>query len=270
MAYIKFCVIAVEVSLKDNSIYVTFNKEVDSDTLSYQNIILACNNTVTAPLTSYNIILGDDLKTLKLQFVDTPVVNQPYVLVLQDKISDLEGNGLDKSLFRNVMFKSSVTSDIILNTPANFEVISVPKFSWTEKGNDLVNSYRLQVSTDTGFNNLEIDSVIKDQLDITFGVPLKEGQYYYRIRAELDDMFGVWSDIRTFLVQQSAQTAISTESSNEQEDLVIEDFVGDIKDDRLTVQETPSNGQTPTVFSFLFSEDIDPSDIVISVTRSDF
>ena len=144
MAYIKFCIIAVETSLKEQSIYITFNKELDSDTLNYQNIILAINGTVSAPLASYNIILGDDLKTLKLQFTDSPTVNQPYILVLQDKISDLEGNTLDKSLFRNIIFKSSVTSDITLNSPANFEIITSQNFSWTENGDNLVNSYRVE------------------------------------------------------------------------------------------------------------------------------
>ena len=272
MAYIKFCVIAVEVSLKDQSIYVTFNKEIDIDSLTYQNIILAYNNSVTSPLAAYNIILNKDLKTLRLQFVDAPIVNQPYILVLQDKISDLEGNTLDKSLFRNVMFKSSVTSDIILNSPANFEVISLQKFSWTEKGDDLVNSYRLQVSTDTGFHNLEVDIIIKDQTDIELNVPLVVGQYFYRVRAEQDDMFGVWSETRTFLVQKSNEYEedISDSNVDSDNDIPVEDLVGDIKDEKFTVEETPINGQTPSSFCFLFSDDIDDSDIKVSVIRSDF
>ena len=273
MAYIKFCIIAVETSLKDQSIYITFNKEVDSDSLNYQNIVLACNNLVTSPLAAYDIILGKDLKTLRLKFVDSPIVNQPYILVLQDKILDLEGNSLDKSLFRNVVFKSSITSDITINSPANFEIITSQTFSWTETGDNLVNSYRLQVSTDTGFHNLEVDTLIKDQTSVTLGAPLKAGQYFYRVRAEQDEMFGVWSNIYTFLVQEATEyeeKPISDDSVKENEDVAIEDLVGDIIDDKLTLTEQPANGVTPSSFSFLFSDNIDPSGIKISVIRSDF
>lgn len=274
MAYIKFCVIAVETVLKDQSVYVTFNKEVDADSLNYQNIILALNSSTASPLASYDITLGDDLKTLKLHFTDAPIVNQPYILVLQDKISDLEGKTLDKSLFRNVVFKSSITTDITLNSPANFEVISAQTFSWQENGDNPVNSFRLQISTDTGFLNNALDTIIKGQTSVTLSVPLKSGQYYYRIRAEQDDEFGVWSEIRTFLVQESdeyKEETVSEDSSVTTEDEVtIEDLVGDIRSNVITVEEMPLSGVTPTSFSFLFSEDIDPADIKISVVRSDF
>lgn len=270
MAYIKFCVIAVEASLKDQSIYVTFNKEIDSDSLNYQNIILASNNLVTSPLAAYNIVLGKDLKTLRLQFVDSPIVNQPYILVLQDKIRDLEGSNLDKSLFRNVIFESSITSDIKINSPANFEVVTSQTFSWTEIGDNLVNSYRLQVSTDTGFHNLEVNTLIKDQMSVTLGAPLKSGQYFYRVRAEQDDMFGLWSETYTFLIQELSDESTEEFETTEDGDITVEDFVGDILDDKITVIEKPVNGTTSSSFSFLFSDDIDPSDIKISVIRSDF
>lgn len=274
MAYIKFCVIAVETSLKDQSIFVTFNKEVNSDTLNYQNIIVALNGQVTSPLASYNIILGKDLKTLQLQFVNGIIVNQPYIVVLQDKISDLGGSTLDKSLFRNVIFQSAVTSTIRLDKPANFEVVQEQKFSWTELGSNPVNSFRVQVSTDTGFHNLETDIIVKDQTSVTIGIVPKTGQYFYRVRAEQDDeSYGVWSDIRSFLLQPSTDSASSTADITQNdniEEVVIEDLVHDIRDDSLKVEQMPVNGTTPTSFSFLFSDDIDATDIVISVIRSDF
>lgn len=275
MAYIKFCVIAVETSLKSQSVYITFNKEIDEDSLTLQNIILAFNGQGTAPLANFDIILGKDLKTLQLKFIDAPVVNQPYVLILQDKIKDLEGNNLDKSLLRTILFKSSVTSDIILNSPANFEIITEQRFSWSEKGDSLVHSYRLQVSSDTGFHNLLIDSAIKDQTEVIFGASLEPGQYYYRVRAEQEEMFGVWSETRTFLVQQGneyEEQEISNESSttSQGDDIIIEDLVHDIKDERITIEEIPKNGITPSSFSFLFSEPINPDSIKISIIRSDF
>lgn len=274
MAYIKFCVIAVETSLKDQSIFVTFNKEINSDTLNYQNIIVALNGQVTSPLASYDIILGTDLKTLQLKFVNGVIVNQPYIVVLQDKISDLGGSTLDKSLFRNVIFNSSVTSTIRLDSPANFEVVQEQKFAWTELGDNPINSFRIQVSTDTGFHNLETDIVVKDQTSVTVGTQLNTGQYFFRVRAEQDyESYGVWSDIRSFLLQSdgsfdSAATDITQD--NDTEEVIVEDFVHDIKDDSLKIENMPINGVTPNSFSFLFSDDIDATDITVSIIRSDF
>ena len=275
MAYIKFCIIAVETSLKDQSIYVTFNKEIDTDTISLQNVILAVNDTIAAPVANFQIIVGDDLKTVKLLLTDTPIVNTPYVLVIRDTVKDLEGNNLDKSLFRNVTFASNVTSDIDVKSPANFEIITEQTFVWEEKGDSLVNSYRLQVSSDTGFHNVQVDTLITDKRSVTLGAMLKAGQYYFRIRAEQDEEFGLWSQTRTFLVQQAdeyeEETVSDDQQDEENEETVIEDLVRDIKDDRIIIEEKPANGVTPeTSFMFLLSEDINNEGITVSVIRSDF
>lgn len=275
MAYIKFCIVAVETSLKDQSIYVTFNKEIDTDTVSLQNIVLAVNDTVTAPVTNFKIIVGEDLKTVKLLLADTPAVNTPYVLVIRDTVQDLEGNNLDKSLFRNVMFNSNVTSDVIINSPANFEIITDQTFSWEETGDNLVYSYRLQISSDTGFHNIQADALIKDKQSVTLGAKLKPGQYFFRMRAEQGEEFGLWSQTRTFLVQQSNEYEEESVSEDQQDtedtETVIEDLVRDIKDDRIIVEEGPVSGVTPTTsFTFLLSEDIKSEGITVSVIRSDF
>ena len=275
MAYIKFCIVAVETSLKDQSIYVTFNKEIDTDTISLQNVVLAVNNTVTAPVTNFKIIVGEDLKTVKLLLTESPTVNIPYVLVIRDTVQDLEGNNLDKSLFRNVMFNSNVTSEVTVNSPANFEIITDQTFSWKETGDNLVYSYRLQISSDTGFHNIQVDTLIKDKQSITLGAKLEPGQYFFRIRVEQGEEFGLWSQIRTFLVQQSNEYEEESVSEDQQDtedtETVIEDLVRDIKDDRIIVEEGPVNGVTPTTsFTFLLSEDIKSEGITVSVIRSDF
>lgn len=275
MAYIKFCIVAVEASLKDQSIYVTFNKEIDTDTISLQNVILAVNDTVTAPVAHFQIIVGNDLKTVKLLLTDTPVVNTPYILVIRDTVQDLEGNNLDKSLFRNVMFHSNVTSDVTIKSPANFEIVTEQKIVWEETGKNLVGSYRLQIGSDTGFHNTQVDTLITDQQSITLGATLKAGQYYLRMRVEQGEEFGLWSQIKTFLVQQDKEYEEENVGEDQQatddEETVIEDLVCDIKDDRIVVEESPANGVTPErSFMFLLSEDINSENITVSVIRSDF
>lgn len=277
MAYIKFCVVAVESDLKEQSIYIHFNKEIDTDTISPQVITVALQDYNIATMAHYDISISPDLKTVAVKFLTTPIVNSNYVVLIQNTVLDLEGNKLDQSLFRNVMFKSTVTSSIELVRPVNFEIISDKTFSWTEVGSDLVNSFRIQVSTDTAFNNLLIDNAVKGSSSITFGKELNPGQYYYRVRAEQDSEIGTWSETRTFLIQQSdeyEEEVINTENDVIAEDIngdpVIENLVEEERTDLLHMVTVPKSGITPTSFSFLFDDNIDISNLSVSVVRSDF
>jgi hypothetical protein len=275
MAYIKFCVVAVETDLKESSIYIHFNKQVDTDTVNASNITVALRDNTVSTLSYFDLVVSDDLKTITIKFKDTPVVNSDYVIVIQNTLVDLEGNQLDKSLFRSVVFKSTVTSDISLVSPANFEILNTKKFVWTEEGDSPVNSYRIQISDDTGFHNLLIDSIVVGQNDVTFGKELRNGQYYYRIRAELGDDYGTWSEIRTFLIQSDSEyeeEPIAEDSTVETEigEPTFENLVTEERIDLIGLIEGPKSGVTPSSFSFLFDEDIDISNIKVSIVRSDF
>lgn len=275
MAYIKFCVVAVETDLKESSIYIHFNKQVDTDTVNASNITVALRDNTVSTLSYFDLVVSDDLKTITIKFKDTPVVNSDYVIVIQNTLVDLEGNQLDKSLFRSVVFKSTVTSDISLVSPANFEILNTKKFVWTEEGDSPVNSYRIQISDDTGFHNLLIDSIVVGQNDVTFGKELRNGQYYYRIRAELGDDYGTWSEIRTFLIQSDSEyeeEPIAEDSTVETEigEPTFENLVTEERVDLIRLIEGPKSGVTPSSFSFLFDEDIDISNIKVSIVRSDF
>lgn len=275
MAYIKFCVVAVETDLKESSIYIHFNKQVDTDTVNASNITVALRDNTVSTLSYFDLVVSDDLKTITIKFKDTPVINSDYVIVIQNTLVDLEGNQLDKSLFRSVVFKSTVTSDISLVSPANFEILNTKKFVWTEEGNSPVNSYRIQISDDTGFHNLLIDSIVVGQNDVTFGKELRNGQYYYRIRAELGDDYGTWSEIRTFLIQSDSEyeeEPIAEDSTVETEigEPTFENLVTEERVDLIGLIEGPKSGVTPSSFSFLFDEDIDISNIKVSIVRSDF
>lgn len=275
MAYIKFCVVAVETDLKESSIYIHFNKQVDTDTVNASNITVALRDNTVSTLSYFDLVVSDDLKTITIKFKDTPVINSDYVIVIQNTLVDLEGNQLDKSLFRSVVFKSTVTSDISLVSPANFEILNTKKFVWTEEGDSPVNSYRIQISDDTGFHNLLIDSIVVGQNDVTFGKELRNGQYYYRIRAELGDDYGTWSEIRTFLIQSDSEyeeEPIAEDSTVETEigEPTFENLVMEERVDLIRLIEGPKSGVTPSSFSFLFDEDIDISNIKVSIVRSDF
>jgi len=275
MAYIKFCVVAVETDLKESSIYIHFNKQVDTDTVNASNITVALRDNTVSTLSYFDLVVSDDLKTITIKFKDTPAVNSDYVIVIQNTLVDLEGNQLDKSLFRSVVFKSTVTSDISLVSPANFEILNTKKFVWTEEGDSPVNSYRIQISDDTGFHNLLIDSIVVGQNDVTFGKELRNGQYYYRIRAELGDDYGTWSEIRTFLIQSDSEyeeEPIAEDSTVETEigEPTFENLVTEERVDLIRLIEGPKSGVTPSSFSFLFDEDIDISNIKVSIVRSDF
>ena len=298
MAYIKFSITAIETDLKDQSIYISFNKEYDSDTISHESILIArkSNGVNSSLLHDYDIIFSDDLKTVQLKFKSALEVNQEYVMIIQNTILDLEGKPLDKSLFRNIIFKSTVTSDIKLLSPTNFEIISDKTFRWEEVGEEKFNFYRLQVSTDTNFYNILIDVTISDKNEITLGQEIIPGQYFYRIRAEESEEIGRWSEIRTFLIKETEETPeeVPTEEKPNESDtnddiseedphtdepitlhdnetgVVIEDLINEDKKSPINIIDYPKNGETPASFSFMFDQNIDPGSIKVSVIRSDF
>ena len=273
MAYIKFSVLSIETNLKEQSIIIHFNKELDTDTVNMLNLTIAAQSDIVNTLPHITLTVTDDLKSIIAKFSDAPIVNQRYALIINNNIKDLEGYNLDQSLYRNVIFESTVTSTIKLKKPINFEIVKDKTFSWEETGSDLVNKYRLQVSTDTAFNNIQINSFISDQTSISFGKELSVGQYYYRIRAELDEFaYGLWSEVRSFMISEQTKDSIDIDNNNDEEEpeIQIEDLVNDIKEDTdLKIEALPDNGETPIAFSFIFSEDIDISNCQINILRSD-
>lgn len=274
MAYIKFSVIAVETDLKEQSIYIYLNKQVDTDTVTTENITVALRDYSLATMSYFDLFVLDDLKTITVKFRNTPVVNVDYVLLIQDTLKDLEGNNLDQSLFRNVKFISTVTSTVELVSPVNFEVISTQKFVWKEVGKDLVNKYRIQISSDTAFYDLQTDLVVTDQTELVLGKQLKPGQYFYRMRAESGDNFGTWSETRTFLIQQNTEdkepdVTDTITTSDSISDIEIENLVEEEQINILKAIEIPESGITNKSFNFMFDEDINTDTLVVSIIRKD-
>lgn len=278
MAYIKFSVVAVETDLKEQSVYITFNRQVDTESINTSTITIAVRDMNVSTLANFNLAISDDLCMVTIKFIDSPVVNTDYVLVLQNTIKDIIGNELEKSLFRNISFKSTVTSDIELISPSNFEVITDKRFVWKEIGDNLTNLFRIQIGTDTGFHNLLVDSIVNDKTEIVFGKELKTGQYFYRVRAESGEDYGTWSETRTFLIQENGEFDAEDLFVGENTDEVptelgepmIENLVEEERTDLLKLIDGPESGVTPNTFSFLFDDNIDISSMKISVVRSDF
>jgi hypothetical protein len=82
--------VAVETDLKESSIYIHFNKQVDTDTVNASNITVALRDNTVSTLSYFDLVVSDDLKTITIKFKDTPVVNSDYVIVIQNTLVDLE------------------------------------------------------------------------------------------------------------------------------------------------------------------------------------
>lgn len=281
MAYIRFAVISVSTDLQTQSVYITFNKQLDTDTVNLTNLMIASQHKnekasvgLVTDLATFDVDTTDDLKTIILRFHDTPEINTDYALLLREGISDLEGSFLEHTLFRYVRFESTVISTVSLVSPANFEQITDLTLTWEESGSELTNRYRVQVGTENVFHVILIDSVVSNKTSVSLAGQLGAGQYYYRVRPETAEEYGSWSEVRTFIVadadpvettQQSDETAI-VETDIEP---VIEDWTTD-RPDRITLEAGPNNGVTPLSFMFQFSADIATNTITVSVVRSDF
>lgn len=292
MAYIRFSIKSVSASLTDNTIRITCTKTIDADSVTQESVILA--NKASHEIAYFSGIDVDE-DTITLHLAKSPIVNSDYTLIVQDSIKDIVGESLISGLFRSVRFKSEITSTITLLTPADFEVVASPTFSWKEEGAAPVNRYRLQIAEENAFYNIVHDSVVEGKTQVELS-GIKDGQYYIRIRAESGEDFGNWSDVHTFLIRNSqAEDGGSKEPPQKQTDTKETDKPEDPDDSKKTtdtgveiVDDTdtddtkkpedavlslltqPNNGVTPVNFSFIFDSDINQEGIDVSIIRSDF
>lgn len=287
MAYIQFSVTSIETSLKDSSITICCSHDVDAATVTEDRIILT--NKETHEVADYTADVDGKIITLKLR--NNPKVNSTYNLIIQDTIKDIVDDPLEASLFRHIVFKSEVVSNVAILSPADFEVISSPSFKWKEtadKAEGLTGLYRLQIATENAFYHIECDTVITAQTEAdlpnkvwecqTELASLDDGQHYVRIRPENGEEYGDWSPVRTFMLRkgekkESDPSPSSKEKETDDGGISFTDLtVADVKlEGTLTLIIQPENGETPEQsFTYLFDQAIDASNASATIIRSDF
>lgn len=211
MANITFSITDFFTSLKNKRIILRCNRDIDSDTVTSQNIIVL-NKTANR----YEIVEIDvDGPHILITLKDWPQPKDEYMLIIQGKIQSIIGEELQSGLIRNFIFDSEVISDIKIIRPSNFERINSLKIEWKETGDKLENNYYLEISKENAFYNLEFKTEISGKNEIELFDTLEKGQYYIRIRAQNEEYYGRWSNIVTFLWDNSVKSDTNTEDNKD-------------------------------------------------------
>lgn len=276
MSEYRFDAKTIEYSLKTQAIEIKFSLDLDEDSLNTDNVILAVLNNGAQRMVPFELFVDGDVLTLKLS--EWAVPNQKYTLLIQPGIMSITEEQLDHAVMRNFVFESEVTSKIDILTPGDFEVVEEASFSWNEIGDTPVGNYYIEVAEDNAFYNIVLKASTAGKAYKTDKVN-KPGQYFFRVRAQInEEKYGAWSDIRTFRLSESSvkkpsedteeptEQDVPTTPSDELDPVVIDTDV----QEELAIVNRPENGITPPYFAFVFNSDIDASEAVIDVIRSDF
>ncbi len=93
------------------------------------------------------------------------------------------------------------------------------------------NGYRLQVSTDTSISAMVLDTIIAHEQEHTFKNLAHSTKYYWRVRANTADTFGLWSGVASFTTVKSQPADVVLESPSNKS-------IGNVKNTTLRWRES--------------------------------
>ena len=221
-------------------------------------------------------------KFIKIIFLNEPIPNVEYILYIQPSIKSLiEALPLNTTVSRTILFESEVVSSVVITSPVNYEKFknSQLHFEWQEFGSQLENFFRIQIAQENIFANPIWNVTVDGKTNIDCAIPIEEGQYYVRVRAEKTNAnsfseYGRWSETVTFL-SGNCKTTLSEDTSEVEDnadwtttddDIIIED---NLKDTLVTAEYEEFYEIMPESIKILFSEEINTDTAVINIFRRD-
>lgn len=254
----EFTVNEINTEMRNKTITVNFAYDIDPASINDSTIQIRMRNS-NEPVDYKANVEG---RVVHIVLLNWPEPNQEYILRIE-KLKDILGNELESAARRKVTFKSNICSTINIISPSFNELLNDIYIKWEEIKSDeshqLVNSYLIEIATDTNFYKLANSSYVQDKQEIILN-DLSDGQYFLRIRAQKDDQYGFWSETVSFIVKNKKEELPQDKTD----------------DDPIFIKPIqmlcyPTNGETPESFLFEFDCPID-SDFLddIIVIRKEF
>jgi len=242
----------LQIDKLNKSITLYFNYDIDPESITEDSAYLF--NKLTRARATAQVTAVES--TIIIELDQWPTPNQEYILQVQG-IKNIMGTELSSGLSRRITFTSTITSEIAITHPMNFEALEEIEITWDEVyiGTPL-NKYKLQISDDNAFYNIVVDTDVIGQRSAELQ-NISNGQYYARCRAQDGEEYGKWSETVTFRFGPEAHEPIEVWD----EPIFVEE---------LLVMSTPENGVTPDKFIIEFDSAIDIDSIEnITITRRD-
>ena len=240
----EFTVNEIITEIRNKTISINFAYDIDPNSINETTIQIKKRGSTECIEYNANV----EGRTVNVVLLNWPQPNEEYILRIE-KLKNIIGDVLATSVRRKITFESSICSTVNIISPSFNELISELSIKWKEvladETHQYVNSYLLEIATDTNFYNLVNSSYIQDKQNITLE-SLPAGQYFLRMRVQKDNQYGFWSEKYTFIMKEKEE---ATNSSN--------NLIEDNNNDPVFIQPIhllsyPENGETPSSFLFEF------------------
>lgn len=245
----EFKIVAIEADLQHKSVSIRTSMDVDPETITSANIRIYDKSTRNDA--DYKYVIEGQLITL--EFSEWPVPNTEYIISIQN-LKNVLGDLLTSGVRRKLIFNSNLCSIVNILYPADNEVITDLKLNWAEKladpSHDYVNSYFLEIATDTTFHNVVKETLVASNTEVNL-TDLPDGQYFSRVRVQKDNEYGLWSEVITFIVGDEAKKPEPV--FGEPEDVIYTQ--------NINLVSTPGQGETPKSIIIEFDCQIDPESV---------
>lgn len=191
--YQDFTVNSFNVIEELKTIELNFSFDVDPDSITGNTIKLISRESRNEESYTYKV----EQKKVIIVLDEWPNKNTDYILKVQ-KLKNVVGDTLLTGINRTIQFKSSITSTVEIISPIDFEEVSSLFIKLKEQSvDDLINSFYVECSTDTGFYNIIASTNIIDNNSGTLKVE-NNGNLYLRARVQKDSQYGNWSNTISF------------------------------------------------------------------------
>lgn len=187
-------------------------------------------------------------------FKEWPAPNTEYYLKIQKGILSVFNDELPASLHRRIFFESMVTSSVNIVKPFDYEEITSLYIKWEEvPEQELAASYYIEIAKDPAFYNIACNTLIHGSQEAHIA-DIDDGQYYIRIRCQVDKSYGPWSNVITFVLKKDEEAP----DDKDDEPFLEEDII---------FVELPEDGITPESFLIKLDCEIDDRYGEITITK---
>ena len=277
--YNRFCVIGIEASGLEKKLVISFNKDVDENSVGLDTIKLS---SIDGEAVHFEWIVKENRIFLCLDSWPDPA--NEYLLSIDAALSDISGTNLQSIFRKKITFPEEITSIVTIKSPYNFEKIDTLSFEITDS--ESIGSYYGEIASDNRFYNLVFDGLIFTGIFNPVIPDMKPGQYYARFRCQNGSAYGKWSRIISFIYKNVCDddtlkpdgpcadsetpgawdnlfgSEITESEHNPSQTVEVED--------ELIILNAPESGETPLNFVFEFDRALEPVSGEVIIIKREF
>ena len=206
--YQEFCILDVEPKAYEKKLIIYTNKDLSRTRFETEAQVQVYERQSKSEAL-FTKSIDETNKNIVIEFNDWPIPNTEYIVSVKNLYTVVD-EPIESNIKKKVVFPSTIASTIIITEPAMFQQIKennlTVTFIETSETSELINSYYLEIGTNTAFDNIVVHSNVKEK-SIKIDVPAPN-QYFLRVRAEKEDKseYGKWSDTISFRVGDRINT----------------------------------------------------------------